>query len=113
MNKIGQKTIDHRRLVARVLPFFATLVLTVGLVLGSTGLQAQGEPAELPQAVNINTADAQALAETLKGVGVSRAQEIVRYRETYGPFSSVDELIEVKGIGASTLEMNREVITLE
>jgi competence protein ComEA len=63
--------------------------------------------------VNINTADAQTLAANLKGVGEARAQEIVRYRETYGPFASADELTEVKGIGKSTLDMNRDVITLE
>jgi competence protein ComEA len=63
--------------------------------------------------VNINTADAQTLAANLKGVGETRALEIVRYRETYGPFASAEELTEVKGIGKSTLDMNRDVITLE
>lgn len=63
--------------------------------------------------VNINTADAQTLAANLKGVGEARAMEIVRYREAYGPFASAEELIEVKGIGPATLEMNRDAITLE
>ena len=63
--------------------------------------------------VNINTADAQTLAANLKGVGEARAAEIVRYREAYGPFASADELVEVSGIGNSTLDMNRDVITLE
>jgi competence protein ComEA len=63
--------------------------------------------------VNINSADAQTLASVLKGVGDSRAQEIVRYRETYGPFASAEELTEVKGIGKSTLDQNRDVITLD
>ena len=63
--------------------------------------------------VNINSADAQTLAAHLKGVGDSRAAEIVRHRETYGPFASAEELTEVKGIGQSTLDMNRDVITLE
>jgi competence protein ComEA len=63
--------------------------------------------------VNINKADAQTLAATLKGVGESRATEIVRYREAYGPFASAEELTEVKGIGQSTLDMNRKLITLE
>lgn len=63
--------------------------------------------------VNINTADAQTLAANLKGVGEARAMEIVRYREAYGPFASAEELTEVKGIGPSTLEANRETITLE
>jgi competence protein ComEA len=63
--------------------------------------------------VNINTADAHTLAASLKGVGEARATEIVRYRETYGPFASAEELTEVKGIGPSTLEMNRDAITVE
>ena len=63
--------------------------------------------------VNINSADVQTLAASLKGVGESRAMEIVRYRETYGPFASAEELTEVKGIGKSTLDKNRDVITLE
>ena len=64
-------------------------------------------------APGLSRADAEALAAGLNGVGHSRAVEIVRYRETYGPFSSVDELAEVKGIGQSTLDKNRAVITLE
>jgi competence protein ComEA len=69
--------------------------------------------ASQPATVNINTADAQTLSRALQGVGPSRAEEIVRYRETYGPFKTLDELAEVKGIGQSTLERNRALITLE
>ncbi len=53
------------------------------------------------------------MASGLNGVGRSRAEEIIRYRETYGPFKTVEELTEVKGIGKSTLEKNRAVITLD
>lgn len=74
---------------------------------------APAAPATSAAKVNINTADAQALASGLKGVGEARATEIVRYRETYGPFASAEELVEVKGIGKSTLDMNRDVIILE
>ncbi len=63
--------------------------------------------------VNVNTADAQTLADVLQGVGPSRAEEIIRYREAFGPFKSVDELIDVKGIGPATLDKNRAFITLE
>jgi competence protein ComEA len=105
------------------------LTLAVGVLAGSPPVYAQEQkPAATPTAapaaksavtksaatqVNINTADAQTLAANLKGVGETRAQEIVRYREAYGPFASADELTEVKGIGKSTLDMNRDVITLE
>ena len=73
--------------------------------------------AQVPDArvvtVNINTADAATLAERLTGVGMSRAQEIVRYRESFGAFDSVDELADVKGIGPSTVDKNRSRIVLE
>lgn len=89
-------------------------VLAAGMLASSQSVYAQESPATSQLAtVNINTADAQTLAATLKGVGESRATEIVRYREAYGPFASAEELTEVKGIGQSTLDMNRKLITLE
>lgn len=57
--------------------------------------------------VDINSADAQVLAAGLRGVGVDRAQAIVQYRKTNGPFRSVDELVKVKGIGKKIVEANR------
>jgi competence protein ComEA len=96
----------------------AALVL-VALTGSPTALAEQQKPAAVAAdksaatTVNINSADAQTLAAKLKGVGETRAAEIVRHRETYGPFASAEELTEVKGIGPSTLDMNRDVITLE
>ena len=63
--------------------------------------------------VNINTADAATLAAELDGIGLSKAQAIVQYRTTNGPFQSADELVEVKGIGARTLEMNQGNILVQ
>ena len=57
--------------------------------------------------VDINKADAKTIAKELQGVGLSRAQAIVEYREKNGAFKSVDDLKKVKGIGAKTLEQNR------
>jgi competence protein ComEA len=57
--------------------------------------------------VDINTADAQTLAQQLDGVGPAKAQAIVEYRQANGPFKTVDDLEKVKGIGKSTLEKNR------
>ncbi len=62
--------------------------------------------------VNINTAGAEELASALSGVGPSKAAAIVEYREKHGPFKSAEELTQVKGIGPSTLEKNRENITV-
>lgn len=57
-------------------------------------------------AVNINTASTTEL-ETLNGVGAAKAKAIVEYREKHGPFKSVDQLAEVKGIGEKLVEKNR------
>lgn len=63
-------------------------------------------------AVNVNTADAAAIAEELKGVGVKKAQAIVEYRQANGDFTTIESLTEVKGIGLKTVEKNRENIQL-
>ena len=57
--------------------------------------------------VDINTADAATIAKELQGIGLSRAQAIVAYREKNGAFRSADELRKIKGIGAKVLERNR------
>ena len=63
--------------------------------------------------VNINTADAEALQQALSGVGSVKARAIVDYREKHGPFTHVDDLIRVEGIGLSTLELNRDRLSLK
>jgi competence protein ComEA len=67
---------------------------------------------ELTRPVNINTADADTLAGSLRGIGRSKAEAIVAYRDENGPFKSVDDLVNVKGIGAKTLEQLRPMIAL-
>lgn len=57
--------------------------------------------------VNVNTADAKTIARELKGIGLSRAQAIVEYREKNGPFKSADDLAKVKGVGMKVVEQNR------
>jgi len=60
--------------------------------------------------VNVNTADADAISEALKGVGLSKAQAIVEYRQKHGPFKSAEDLSLVKGIGDRTVELNHDDI---
>jgi competence protein ComEA len=57
--------------------------------------------------VNINTASATEIAEALNGIGLSKAQAIVDYREAYGLFSRADEIVFVRGIGDSIYENNK------
>ena len=62
--------------------------------------------------VSINAADAQTLAATLKGVGIKKAEAIIAWRQANGEFMTVGQLTDVKGIGRSILEKNREKLTL-
>ena len=60
--------------------------------------------------ININTANS-LLLETLPGIGPATAKSIIDYREENGDFSSIDNLIEVPGIGEATMNEIREYIT--
>ncbi|QDH64227.1 MULTISPECIES: ComEA family DNA-binding protein [Pseudomonas] len=62
--------------------------------------------------VNLNTADAETLRRDLFGIGAAKAQAIIAYRESNGPFTAVDELLEVKGIGKALLEKNRDRLAI-
>lgn len=68
------------------------------------------------QAVDINTASAQQLDKALKGIGPAKAAAIVKYRETNGPFQSVDDLTKVPGIKDKSLEKllkdNKQMLTV-
>lgn len=84
---------------------------------------AQGEPIPVPGApggdpaapgnglTSINTASAEELQQ-LPGVGEKTAHAIVEFRESNGGFSSVEQLQEVKGIGAAKFEQVKGLITL-
>jgi competence protein ComEA len=99
------------------------LVLIVTTIVAlSTVAQAMAEPPDEMrsmavtadyQPININRASAARIAAAMKGVGLKTASAIVAYRQANGPFKSIDELAEVKGIGMATLRKNERVIVLE
>jgi len=62
--------------------------------------------------LNINVADVTAL-QRLRGIGAVKAQAIVDHRQAHGAFASVDELLEVKGIGKALLQRNRELLSVD
>lgn len=84
---------------------FKSILLAAALSLASTFAMA-GSP------VNVNSADAAQLADSLDGIGEAKAKAIVAYRTEHGPFKSADELVNVKGIGLRTVEKNRDYIQL-
>ncbi|MDD3517065.1 MAG: ComEA family DNA-binding protein [Chromatiales bacterium] len=63
--------------------------------------------------VNINTADAATIASAINGIGETKAQAIVDYRQQHGPFASVYDLTKVKGIGKKTVEKNLDNLTVD
>ena len=63
--------------------------------------------------VNINTADAEALAAAINGVGLKKARDIVSHRQKNGPFQSVDDLARVSGIGMQTVDKSRANLTVK
>ena len=68
--------------------------------------------AALAVPVDINQADAKTIAKELNGVGTARAEAIVAYRKQHGPFKQLEDLLQVKGIGAAILDKNRDAIVL-
>ncbi len=92
-----------------VAALFALVMLCLGNVVFADDL-SDDMSAEVIT-VNVNEADAASIANTLIGIGYSRAQAIVDYREKHGRFYSAEELTAVKGIGQSTVQKNLMRIT--
>ncbi|MEF3074320.1 helix-hairpin-helix domain-containing protein [Methylobacter sp. Wu1] len=62
--------------------------------------------------VNINSADAKTISESLSGIGQKKAEAIVKYRTEVGPFKTAEELANVSGIGEKTVQKNKSDILL-
>ena len=98
---------------------FSSVALVMSLMLGimEASLAEESVPSDLEQvseftfnSVNINTAEAEVIAELITGVGPQKAQAIVNYREKFGEFKSIEDLLSVKGIGPGILEKNSQAI---
>jgi len=74
---------------------------------------ATGATASWCTPVNVNTADAATIASSLNGIGAVKAQAIVDYRQKHGPFRSVDELAQVKGISQKLINRNRSDLRVD
>lgn len=83
-----------------------TRILTLLILMLASGLA-------MAASINVNTANAQTIADGLDGIGLTKAKAIVAYRSQHGRFSSLDQLMLVKGVGKKTIDRNRDKITLE
>ncbi|WP_020562419.1 ComEA family DNA-binding protein [Methylosarcina fibrata] len=63
--------------------------------------------------VNINNADAKTISDSLSGIGLKKAEAIVKYRTEKGAFNRVEDLANVTGIGEKTVEKNKKDILLK
>jgi len=70
------------------------------------------EHGDIAEKININTADEDTLC-TLNGIGEVLARRVIEYRETNGPFSAVEDIMNVSGIGSATLAKISEKICVE
>lgn len=62
--------------------------------------------------VNLNSASKSDL-ETLPGIGPSKADAIIEFRETNGPYKSIEDLMSISGIGDKTFEKLKDFITVK
>lgn len=86
-----------------------SLLLALALLLVGTGAQADAESGAV--SIDINRASAEQLAE-LPGIGAAKAAAIVDYRAESGPFQSVDDLENVRGIGPALVAKLRPFVKL-
>lgn len=92
--------LQRKRVVVSLMVIVAGLFIFSGLALADDAAK-----------ININTATVAELT-TLKGIGDAYAQRIVEYREANGPFTSIEQIKEVKGIGEKTFESIKDQITV-
>lgn len=94
--------------VLSVMVFFGGA--TNGFAEGATEVAGNKTSVTAPRPVNINTANAEEIATALNGVGTTKAKAIVAYREQHGAFTNAEQLMNVKGIGESTVTKNKTLI---
>lgn len=79
---------------------------------GNTKKSSANLLANSSKVININTASEAQLTQ-LDGIGAKKAQQIILYRQMIAPFTTADDLANVKGIGKATVDKNRHRITTQ
>ncbi len=95
-----------------------TLVIMLACMVTFSGVVSQAAPQALADSasvqamVNLNQAEVEQLA-TLPGIGPAIAQRIIEYRSKVGGFTSIDQVLQVKGVGEKTLGKISSMVTVE
>jgi len=110
---VGAADVDRLNLAAPLTDGTRVYVPMLGESAPPSVLGPEGAPSGGGSAgpVDLNTADASVL-EGLPGVGPATAAAIVAHREQNGPFQSVDELLDVRGIGDAKLAALRDLVVV-
>lgn len=108
------KYCEFRRLLNLTTSVIFSLLMAVSLSsFGQENSDSSGPVSVEVEQVNINHADANTIARVLDGVGLSRAEAIVNFREEYGDFVDVEDLLLVRGLGEVTLRNNQDRISFD
>ena len=92
-----------KKISSKLIVFFVALCFSLTLC-GS--IQADDG-----QKININTAGKEELMQ-LQKIGPQKAEAIISYRETVGPFENPEDIMDVTGIGEATYEINKDLIAV-
>ena len=100
----------------KLVSLVAALIIAFGFAgpsFAAENVSEQGTVSEqVFEKVNLNSADVETLAKNLHRVGVKKAEAIVAWRESNGEFTSIEQLLEIKGIGEAILAANRDRVIL-
>ncbi|MDR1605694.1 MAG: helix-hairpin-helix domain-containing protein [Streptococcaceae bacterium] len=107
-----QADVKSINLAQKVTDEMVIYIASIGEAVTATQPPASVNQSQGATLVNINTADLTQL-QTLSGIGVKKAQDIIDYREQNGKFNSVDELKNISGFGEKTVEKLKDDITVD
>ena len=101
----------------KLLSVFVAVIIAMGFggtafAAEETATQPAAKTVQVMEKVNLNSADAETLANSLYRVGMKKAEAIIAWRNTNGKFTSVEQLLEIKGIGEAILAANRDRLIL-
>ncbi len=94
-------------------PKMPSVVQNSGDIIADKHKKDSDQKASKNYKINLNTASEEELIENLDGIGPAMAKRIIEYRETNGGFSSIEELMNIKGIGEKRFEKLKNSVTVK